>query len=557
MKGKTSIALAQCKNEIEFMQKQEECSNLLWIPTNIETLLYFKRNNLSYINPIDYLNNKYHEECLIESKKLISALKPRMNVDGIYHVRFLNIIRKYFFSTFYILKIITELNKKNKIDNIILSGWDSYDFNSTKNNYFVSRITYHLLKNKFNIKLLKKLELKLYKNKITFKIPKNLPDNFIIFSNLGYNFKKILFYKFFSNQKILIFDFNKVSKMKQIILKFLGVNFVNIKREKNFLLDTNIKINNFQDISYKYEDYDFSDLFNLRTKQICTEIDELKDIENAINRTLSENKPKAIYLNMTRGANDFLIKFSKKFNIPCYLMPHGTLSKGNSVYEQMYNDIISTEITSKDCINCVQTKIAEEFFKNKKEYKNVITGNLIFTSRKRSRGAKGILYAVTNRDFINNLPYGVESFFEFESNLRLLNDLAKKYKLEIIVKLHPMISHSINDLKNLFKYLVFSNNQLSKIIDKVLITVSFSSTVIEDSIVSRVPVILFDRWKRYKHCKAQENPNMKGSAIYYVNDYKNLLYAINTIRNSNKDINFNEYLYDSQINQDNFKKIDN
>ena len=57
MKSKTSIALAQCKNEIEFMQKQEECSNLLWIPTNIETLLYFKRNNLSYINPIDYLNN--------------------------------------------------------------------------------------------------------------------------------------------------------------------------------------------------------------------------------------------------------------------------------------------------------------------------------------------------------------------------------------------------------------------------------------------------------------------------------------------------------------------
>ena len=38
---------------------------------------------------------------------------------------------------------------------------------------------------------------------------------------------------------------------------------------------------------------------------------------------------------------------------------------------------------------------------------------------------------------------------------------------------------------------------------------SFSSTVIEDSLNSLRPVILFDRWKRYKHCEAETNLDKK------------------------------------------------
>ena len=48
-------------------------------------------------------------------------------------------------------------------------------------------------------------------------------------------------------------------------------------------------------------------------------------------------------------------------------------------------------------------------------------------------------------------------------------------------------------------------------------TVSFSSTVIEDSLNSKIPVILFDRWKRYKHCDSETNPHKKNSAVYYLN----------------------------------------
>ena len=50
-------------------------------------------------------------------------------------------------------------------------------------------------------------------------------------------------------------------------------------------------------------------------------------------------------------------------------------------------------------------------------------------------------------------------------------------------------------------------------------TISFSSTVIEDFLCSEIPVILLDRWKRYQHCEAQLD-YFKNYPIYYVNEEK-------------------------------------
>ena len=81
---------------------------------------------------------------------------------------------------------------------------------------------------------------------------------------------------------------------------------------------------------------------------------------------------------------------------------------------------------------------------------------------------------------------------------------------------------------------------------------SFSSTVIEDSLNSLRPVILFDRWKRYKHCEAETNLDKKNSAIYYVNDEAELFKCINTIKASEK-INFSDFVdledYNKNINK--------
>ena len=111
-----------------------------------------------------------------------------------------------------------------------------------------------------------------------------------------------------------------------------------------------------------------------------------------------------------------------------------------------------------------------------------------------------------------------------------------------MIKPHPTIHYLKDNLKNIFKNLEISTKNVSQLLNEVGVTISFSSTVIEDSINSSVPVILLDRWKRYLHCRAETNYSKKNKAIYYVSDENNLLRALNTIDNSQK-INFKEYVY--------------
>ena len=84
------------------------------------------------------------------------------------------------------------------------------------------------------------------------------------------------------------------------------------------------------------------------------------------------------------------------------------------------------------------------------------------------------------------------------------------------------------------------------ILSGVFATISFSSTVIEDSLYSRVPVILLDRWNRYKHCDSEKDVNKKNSAIYYVNNENDLIKCIATIKNSQK-ILFDKYIFPENV----------
>ena len=63
---------------------------------------------------------------------------------------------------------------------------------------------------------------------------------------------------------------------------------------------------------------------------------------------------------------------------------------------------------------------------------------------------------------------------------------------------------------------------------------------------SKIPVILFDRWKRYKHCKAEENVKKRNSAVYYVNNENDLIDCINTIKESDN-ISFKEYVFEGNV----------
>ena len=186
------------------------------------------------------------------------------------------------------------------------------------------------------------------------------------------------------------------------------------------------------------------------------------------------------------------------------------------------------------------------------EGKHIETGNLIFQEGSRKEKFF-IMFAVTLKSFENLQFLGVEMFYEFLDNLDLFNDLSQKYKLKFLIKLPPNFEKNISLLKKCFKNLKFINSDLRKNLEKCLLTISYSSTVIEDSLHCGVPVILFDRWKRYQHCNSQNDPKTKNSAIYYVTNEKNLLETIESIKKSDN-INFSEYIYQTKS-QQNIKNL--
>ena len=138
-------------------------------------------------------------------------------------------------------------------------------------------------------------------------------------------------------------------------------------------------------------------------------------------------------------------------------------------------------------------------------------------------------------------------FYEFYENLKYLNKISKSTDLKIVVKLHPSVSDNLVDLSKLFKNIYFSNLALDKLLKNSLVTLSYSSTVIEDSINSKVPVILFDRWNRYKHFNVNKYKGKK-FPIFYINNKNKLLNCIKNINNIPK------FEFEKKIFNKNFKK---
>ena len=117
--------------------------------------------------------------------------------------------------------------------------------------------------------------------------------------------------------------------------------------------------------------------------------------------------------------------------------------------------------------------------------------------------------------------------------------------------IHPSEANCIKSLRSLYPNLLFTNKPVDNLFQKCFVTISYSSSVIEDSLNSRVPVILFDQWKRYMHCKSNLTER---NAIYYINTYDSLCESVDKILRV-KDFDFNEFVFEGYSKDNINKKI--
>jgi len=250
--------------------------------------------------------------------------------------------------------------------------------------------------------------------------------------------------------------------------------------------------------------------------------ENLFQFQKTVKKFFEIHQPDLVISNIIRGKEGSYNFLAQEKAIPTLCIPHGTLSPYYNKYDKLYKNYISESVFHKDSnYYGVQSKICEKFLDQQKlNKKKFLYGNIIFSEKKKFEIGKYYLHASTLKDCYNSVLYGCEYFFEYDKNLNFLNQIAKEENIKIIVKIHPQQQHCQKYLIKKYKFLKFSNSKISKLLKKAKATISFSSTVIEDSLISKVPVILMDLNNRYNHFKI--NRNIKGVPLFYVKNMSNL-----------------------------------
>ena len=116
-----------------------------------------------------------------------------------------------------------------------------------------------------------------------------------------------------------------------------------------------------------------------------------------------------------------------------------------------------------------------------------------------------VLLASTFKNESNMKFFGVETFDEYFESVKDLIKIFKDKKINLIIQPHPTLkkNFSNDDLVKLFQIssnnIKISNHTFSENLKKTSILISFSSTALEEALLSNVPVIIYDKWNRYNH----------------------------------------------------------
>tara|TARA_A100001011_G_scaffold398515_2_gene503225 strand:- start:6991 stop:8667 length:1677 start_codon:yes stop_codon:yes gene_type:complete len=549
------ICLAETKKELDIIYSSISIRNkILCLPLNLETYLFCLNKKIDFINPIDFIDNEFHKKILKEGENFVKSINFKNNISETTILEIKSILRFRFYSVIFLSELLKKILKKYKTNSLVISGNNSLNHlpNSFLANDIVSNIFSNIDIEKINEFTDNNYDKQNYSYEINIKTNDNKKN--ILLNSLGYNFKRIIFSKIFNTKyNFYVFEENKISKLKKLLFKLLKIKTIDLKK-KNDNSQKNIIIKN---IDYKFADPNIKKTIFLLIDKLENYFSDFYKKKNAIEIFLKTNNFSLILTSMVRGIGGHITESINKSSCPSICISHGTVSEKFNEYDEIYKKIIASSVFSGSSkFFAIQSKITEKALNTHKiKGEKIITGNILFSENSNSnflKSGKKILFAVTLKNF-NNLQFlGVEMYYEFIKNLDLLNQLSQEKKINIIVKLHPSESKCIDYLKNQYNNLTFTNKPVEKLLKKCFVTISFSSTVIEDSLNSRTPVILFDQWKRYIHCKSNNKSDKK--ALYYANTYKDLCESIDKILLS-KDYNFDEFIFKSSSKENINKKI--
>lgn len=197
------------------------------------------------------------------------------------------------------------------------------------------------------------------------------------------------------------------------------------------------------------------------------------------------------------------------------------------------------------------------------------TGPLIFTTlsrgnKERHKKELGIprdccvfTQAVSIKPRYGERFYFLETMDEFFAGLtdviRAINTIDK---VRLIIRLHPGFSWSNEEIKNLLpvsgRYIINQAGPFSRVLEATDALISYSSTTIDEALINRIPVLLYDKWNRYNHFKTGIFERDDSTDVYpvcYVNNCDKLRpsmeFMIRKTKSANpQEMDVRRYCYD-------------
>lgn len=514
--------------------------NPIFIPLTADCFFYLKENSYQFEKLSKYFTNTSQIDCLKFVEKHrdtfandfeYPATKKEFSISSSFNISYL------IFVTEVILKVM-ESDKNSKFittNTFKLSSSPVYE-----NDSFISEILRKIQihkkiivifcgkKNKVNL-ISRPLDYKLYDNYLYRQI-NCVPQ-------LGYGIKNLI--KKLNSQKIikscylLKLDRFFITKLPIIIYYFLFYQSIPLLYSEREFSSEERLYSNFKIKEIIYKEINLTELLQKKISISGVYYKSFENLSKKIESFFISQVPSSVITWSARGVSNIFGEMSAKFNISAICISHGTVSNYFNSNDKIYKKFIAESVILCNFpLVAIQSPIALEFFNNyKSNSKKVITGNLLFSPNlnRKKQSKNKIVYAVTVKAIQNMQFLGAETYDEFIDNILYLSSNLNMY--DLVVQVHPSFRDIFKKNEKYFPSISFSYQKISKVINNASCVISYSSTVIEDALNNKIPVILFDKVDRYKHCDSLnlEMNYYEPYPVYYVKTGSTLVNNIKSI----------------------------
>jgi len=271
-------------------------------------------------------------------------------------------------------------------------------------------------------------------------------------------------------------------------------------------------------------------------------------------RTFLESiRPKLVMSPVSTAEYQDWAQVSAALNIPALVIPQKTLLKPGNPDAQIEESYIGrAQVTDTFAYAAAQSPLVTGYLKWS-EYKGEIleTGNLIFARLNTEKRAerrekffkeiggvkKVIVWAPSMKTRKSRRFYVLESIDELLSAMQdVFSAVSRLEDVHLVFRIHPGDAITKAEIYSLLQVPANASVSDSGSYEEVLaladLLISYSSTAVQEALINYIPVLLYDKWNRYNHLKAEavENPvPAKIAAVYYFHQKENLESAIKWI----------------------------